>query len=149
MGRHLIQPSITRMCPKCGVETATERFAVHNRLGAAIGWCRQCHMTYGKEHARPRSYHYRYRYRHVSSEHSRAIKARHRARHPDRIYARNMITRLIGKGVISRQPCSTCGSPNAQAHHEDYSKPLDITWLCYDHHMAHHGRRAKRKGEAE
>jgi hypothetical protein len=27
-----------------------------------------------------------------------------------------------------------CGKPNAHAHHEDYSQPLLIKWLCPEHH---------------
>jgi hypothetical protein len=36
-----------------------------------------------------------------------------------------------------RQPCEVCGSP-AEAHHDDYDKPLDVRWLCFEHHRAHH-----------
>jgi hypothetical protein len=31
--------------------------------------------------------------------------------------------------------------PDEEAHHNDYSKPLDITWLCRVHHgREHHPR---------
>lgn len=42
------------------------------------------------------------------------------------------------RGVIARQPCEHCGAENAEMHHEDYSKPLDVIWLCRRCHMAHH-----------
>lgn len=35
-------------------------------------------------------------------------------------------------------PCSICGNKTTHKHHEDYSKPLDITWLCAKHHRLHH-----------
>lgn len=35
----------------------------------------------------------------------------------------------LRRGVITRQPCQGCGG-EAQMHWEDYSKPLEITWLC-------------------
>lgn len=25
-----------------------------------------------------------------------------------------------------------------QAHHDDYSKPLEVRWLCPSHHKLHH-----------
>ena len=31
-----------------------------------------------------------------------------------------------------------CGAANAQGHHEDYAKPLDVTWLCARCHSAVH-----------
>lgn len=29
-----------------------------------------------------------------------------------------------------------------EAHHEDYSRPLDVVWLCLYHHRHLHGARA-------
>jgi hypothetical protein len=40
-------------------------------------------------------------------------------------------------GRLIEQPCH-CGA-KAQAHHPDYSRPLDVVWLCSVHHgEAHH-----------
>jgi len=43
------------------------------------------------------------------------------------------------RGKIIPQPCSVhgCNSP-AQMHHDDYSRPLDVEWMCRPHHLAHH-----------
>ena len=38
----------------------------------------------------------------------------------------------------SRQPCEKCGKKNAYAHHDDYSKPFIIHWLCGFHHRQIH-----------
>lgn len=43
----------------------------------------------------------------------------------------------IRDGRLVRQPCEVCGS-RAEAHHDDYSKPLDVRWLCKTHHTAWH-----------
>jgi len=40
-------------------------------------------------------------------------------------------------GKILRKPCEVCGS-HAEAHHEDYSQPLDVRWLCSTHHKRIH-----------
>ena len=38
-----------------------------------------------------------------------------------------------------KQPCSECGSTkNVVRHHDDYTKPLAIRWLCRACHMAWH-----------
>lgn len=37
-------------------------------------------------------------------------------------------------GNLERQSCEVCGGL-AEMHHEDYSKPLEVRWLCKDHHQ--------------
>lgn len=44
----------------------------------------------------------------------------------------------IRDGRLVREPCEVCGHERAQAHHDDYSKPLDVRWLCVTHHKAWH-----------
>ncbi len=37
--------------------------------------------------------------------------------------------------MLEPQPCEVCGSTvRVVAHHDDYSKPLEIRWLCRSHH---------------
>lgn len=65
-------------------------------------------------------------------------KKRQRTRFRERVYARELVRRAIKAGRLVRQPCERCGVPHAQAHHEDYSKPLDVRWLCLPCHRAEH-----------
>lgn len=51
--------------------------------------------------------------------------------------ARSLVAGKIKRGEIVRQPCEKCGE-KAQAHHEDYYKPLEIMWLCPVHHKEKH-----------
>ena len=45
----------------------------------------------------------------------------------------------IADGTLIRLPCEVCGTnKDVQAHHDDYSQPLDIRWLCRKHHREHH-----------
>lgn len=57
--------------------------------------------------------------------------------HPARRAAHIAVGNAIRDGVLSRQPCEICGRL-AQAHHDDYSKPLIVRWLCARHHAAWH-----------
>ena len=41
-------------------------------------------------------------------------------------------------GKLIRQPCEVCGNAKAQAHHDDYMKPLEVRWLCSHDHAAHY-----------
>ena len=40
-------------------------------------------------------------------------------------------------GRLIKERCP-CGETKVEAHHEDYSKPLEITWLCKQHHTLRH-----------
>lgn len=45
----------------------------------------------------------------------------------------------IRNGMLIKQPCEVCGTTeNIEAHHDDYTKPYDIRWLCRKHHNEHH-----------
>lgn len=57
---------------------------------------------------------------------------------PQKRRAQQMVAVEIRSGRMARCACERCGSANAQAHHDDYSKPLDVRWLCpRDHARAH------------
>jgi hypothetical protein len=63
---------------------------------------------------------------------------RYRKRDPVKKRAWNAVSGAIRSGKLKRQPCEICGDPNSQAHHDDYSRPLDVRWLCRAHHEEHH-----------
>lgn len=46
----------------------------------------------------------------------------------------------LRRGKITRKPCEACGSEKSQMHHHDYTKPLDVTWLCRKCHITEHGK---------
>jgi hypothetical protein len=46
--------------------------------------------------------------------------------------------RALSQGILKRMSCIRCGEPDAQMHHADYSKPYQVTWLCFQCHHGHH-----------
>lgn len=64
----------------------------------------------------------------------------HRALHADKYTARTAVGNAIRDGRLVREPCGRCGATPAQAHHHDYSKPLEVEWLCFKCHRAEHGQ---------
>lgn len=52
--------------------------------------------------------------------------------------ARSYVNTYIRRGKIKKGFCEICNSENVQAHHNDYSKPLEVRWLCNKHHIEHH-----------
>lgn len=66
-------------------------------------------------------------------------KKRARRKNPDECHierARDVVKRAVKSGKLIRQPCEVCGELKAEAHHDDYRKPLDVRWLCQRHHRA-------------
>lgn len=66
---------------------------------------------------------------------SRKLKAR----------ARAATHAAIRSGLLVRQRCVDCVAEGhaerdrpVQAHHGDYSRPLEVTWLCSNHHQYRH-----------
>lgn len=65
---------------------------------------------------------------------------KYREAHPDRHAAQMAVTHALRNGTLVRQPCEVCGIEKSEAHHFDYSKPLEVKWLCKEHHTdEHHG----------
>lgn len=65
-------------------------------------------------------------------------QARWRLRNPAARAAHMAVQAAIRRGTLVRAPCAECGHPRSDAHHADYSRPLDVEWLCRRHHVARH-----------
>jgi hypothetical protein len=56
-----------------------------------------------------------------------------------KLKAKATVKREIYKGNLKRQPCEVCQATKfIHAHHEDYSKPMEVKWLCPQHHQDRH-----------
>ena len=79
-------------------------------------------------------------------EKRRMVHLKHRRKYPEKYRAREVTQRALHKGILLRLPCQVCGSLDSEAHHENYSNPLQIMWLCPKHHAERHVelRRQKR-----
>jgi len=73
----------------------------------------------------------------VSSDNMR-YRRRQIERHPVEEAARRAVRNAVRRGDLIRQPCERCGSGPAQGHHEDYTKQLDVRWLCRVCHDKEH-----------
>jgi uncharacterized protein (DUF983 family) len=100
-------------CAKCGQEHERRRAD-----GRPQSYCAKCHAEYN----RPR----RPKYSDLTPE--QKLKANARA------YANEYQRR----GLLVQKPCEVCGAEDSQKHHPDYSKPLEVVWLCRQHHMDKH-----------
>ena len=51
----------------------------------------------------------------------------------------------VASGKLKRKSCEECGE-KGEAHHIDYSKPLEVMWLCRKHHRQWHIKNPSPKG---
>lgn len=90
-------------------------------------WCKACHSGYYRENA---SY----------AKHKKAYVAEYDFDNSEKVAARRAVKLALKEGRLEKGPCEVCGIEHGRidAHHDDYTKQLDVRWLCRKHHLAHH-----------
>jgi hypothetical protein len=68
----------------------------------------------------------------------RIPKSNSRAELVFKMHARRIVARALGSGKLVKQPCYYCGARSVEAHHTDYSRPLEVVWICSLHHHQLH-----------
>lgn len=107
-------------------------------------YMRQWRETH-REHIRE----YNAKLREYYAEANRRYRAEHPGKHYQRVKRHEDLNPLVRKayskvkyaikiGRLKILPCEVCNDPKTHAHHEDYFKPLEVTWLCPIHHKAEH-----------
>lgn len=67
-------------------------------------------------------------------------KCQFRLRYPEKAAAHDAVRNARLRGALTPQPCEVCGATeDIHAHHDDYSKPLEVRWLCARCHRIEHG----------
>lgn len=138
----------TKQCSCCGSVKSIEDFQVRKMSNdGRTASCREClkkrdRARYPKERvARAemmRSY--------LTTESGRAAARRakrgYAERYPGRKKANIALNNAIRDGRVARDPCHICGAVEVEGHHADYSRQLDVTWLCIEHHNQLHNEHA-------
>jgi hypothetical protein len=154
-----------KKCFRCGEEKPISEFYKHPEMkDGHLNKCIDCtkadatkrrkeHLEEVREYDRQRSATKEYRERQKlyiarqKNENPELFKSRraqyqrkYRAKHRNKIKAHWTVCDAIIAGKIKApEVCSKCGSPEKlEAHHEDYSKPLEIVWLCEVCHKRRH-----------
>jgi hypothetical protein len=124
-------------CPTCGLPSTPTA----SRLRCYDYRCDECARAYQRDRAaRIKAETGRYPF----YESQRAARQRYGRRRyasaegRERFMARSLARRAISAGKLQREPCEVCGAAEVEAHHDDYSQPLKVRWLCRPHHRAHH-----------
>jgi hypothetical protein len=70
----------------------------------------------------------------LTPEQARAVLLEERFREK----ARDIALEAFKTGKLKQENCYICDAVRTEMHHEDYSKPLDVMWLCKRCHTAVH-----------
>ena len=63
---------------------------------------------------------------------------KYNAKNKEKLQSHWKVKQAIKTGALVRAPCEVCGELKVDAHHDDYTKPLEVRWLCRDHHKELH-----------
>lgn len=138
-----------KQCFKCKQTKPLTEFYVHPQMGdGRLNKCKTCARSDVSQNYRDNIDHYvAYdRERFQRPERKKAIKETLAKRDPIKRRASYLTSNAIRDGRLIQQPCEKCNDPAAEAHHDDYSKPLDVRWLCRKHHLEHHGKVYRKAG---
>lgn len=69
--------------------------------------------------------------------HAKALK-KQKELYPHKAKARYAVSNALRDGKLFKKPCEICGEKIVEAHHSDYSNPLEVIWLCNKHHNEIH-----------
>lgn len=127
-----------KKCFKCDEVLPMAEFYPHPRMtDGHLGKCKKCtrYDTRQNRSARRAQYNAYDRERSKSPTRIAAIRA---SRATEKKLATQAVYNALQHGRLTREPCVVCGELKSEAHHTDYSKQLDVMWLCRRHHAALH-----------
>jgi ribosomal protein S27AE len=135
---------VEKTCFRCGEHKNIADFYTHPRMADGhLGKCKSCTMADVRAHRAANRERLRDYDTTRSLEPSRAarmkeLRTRWRCANRDKLKVYPVVARAIRSGVLQRAPCEACGAAESVAHHDDYSKPLAVRWLCPSCHRRHH-----------
>ena len=127
-----------KYCPKCKNQKSNgEFYNSPKRSDGLRAYCKKCSRIINIENSEYCKNRFRERYKNESGFKEKILTNIKFNKEKNR--ARDAVKKAIASGKIIRMPCNICSSiSRTEAHHKDYSKKLEIVWLCSAHHKAVH-----------
>lgn len=132
-----------KTCFKCSETKPLAEFYRHPKMGDGhLGKCKQCAREDTRNNRAANADYYR-EYDRIRAALPHRVELRgkmfskFKAEHPERRAAHLQVQYALRAGRLQPLPCWVCGA-KAEAHHPDYSMPLDVVWLCSIHHKQAH-----------
>lgn len=133
-----------KRCIDCGEMKSLRFYYKHSGMADGhLNKCKECQKRAMRRHRRDNSEKVAEVERWRESKPKRRAYVRQRSKNyketdPEKHRAHAAVREALRKGALIKEPCKICGDPDSEAHHPDYSKPLDVEWYCSKHHHAVH-----------
>jgi len=142
-----------KTCFKCGAEKPLTEFYKHPMMtDGHLGKCKECTKLDVRKNRKKRIDYYREYDRKRGNRISNEWITEYRKSNAQQTRARNAVNNAVRDGrIIKPKSCSECSSEFAiHGHHDDYSKPLEVRWLCAAcHHQWHAKNGPGKSGDIE
>ena len=130
-----------KFCNSCGHRKVLTDFGI--RKASKDGHsskCKACQSAYDRLRSQsPARAQQRREYQHgIGKERANEAKRNYIKRNPQKRSATIAVGNAIRDGKLIKKCCEVCGNAESFAHHDDYSKPLLVRWLCDFHHKEWH-----------
>lgn len=135
-----------KACFKCGIEKPLSEYYRHKKMSDGyLGKCKECTKADVTAHRNANIERVRaYDMARAKLDHrvaaAKAVTARRRAENPEMYMAHCLVNNAVRDGRLKKpSQCQWCGRvARIHGHHDDYSKPLDVMWLCAPCHKQRH-----------
>lgn len=133
--------SAVGLCGCCKLsKPASDFWKDQSRGNGLCSNCKNCMNLKNRERYQRNKDKYRPRIAKSARKYSTIRSRQNWKKFPEKIKAHNILHYWIKNGKVVKLPCRDCGNKKSEGHHPDYSKPLEVIWLCSLHHKAEHGR---------
>jgi len=133
---------LCKKCTRCGDMKSPAMFQIRKASKDGLtAACKDCLSKYDKARANlPHRVEARNQYSKTDAfaDSKRKTIRRYRDKNPKKYKAHNMVNNAIRDKKLFRECCEVCGNEKSHAHHDDYSKPLNVRFLCCEHHRQWH-----------
>ena len=138
---------VMKVCMKCFKPKPLNDFYKHPQMtDGRVNKCKECNKTENRINRTKNVDHYRQYDRDrfqddpIRRESIMQTAKVLRERYPEKYKARTAVGNAVRDGrLIKPNVCSMCDSPGRiEGHHEDYSKLLDVIWVCPSCHSEFH-----------
>jgi len=124
-----------KICNKCGeTKELNEFYRNANMKDGILNTCKKCRRSEIEQMRKTDKYKQRMK-KHRASWNQRFKGDK---KNKNKIAAWNAVYYALKTGKLIKEPCEICGSDDSKAHHDDYTKRLEVRWLCGIHHSEWH-----------